>query len=754
MVRQLTITLKQLMMYSCDHPAVQAPMGHLHDTFQRFLSFRPSISFSEAEGRLLVDSEPYPGIDPAVTWFSRTLPQSGVGIVTFSRGMDRQGMELFLKVMAQKLSAPEAEAGIGPALEQQRVSGIKVEAVKYSRAPAGIDLLEDAVIMDFLQARGKEADLAGSAEALRKDPERLVALTLKLMTPGEAGGVSEGSLDAGALRGLYERLEKNLFPGQPGEWKELKRKIAYALIMNHPQLRAEVDKFQHDVASGFEELGKTLTPSLYKEMAARLVTASYCRGIGAPEEIRQVMSCLVPDLEEQQELLEVIKTRSGEWGLDEEKFRLLEEEVQWRNMSLEERAAILRNSSWADPRTYSNAKELLPLLLEQGRVEDVSGIVENFALALANAGSGEVPRYLEQVSGFVDLLAGCKEGEVPARRVLGRLLDLFKEEQDPERAGQLLRTLLDNAATMMRTGKADEGCHFFCLAVEEAASSSDWKRGLLNEAISGPAARECILGLVDRLKDPGLGYSAQVERMLRPISERAAPLLMERLVEEQDTASRARLLKLLSKLGPAAGKAALPYASDPRWFVVRNVAHIIGQVRLMVDEGILGAMLSHTEPRVRKEAIRCLMAIGPSEALRLVVPLTRDPDEGVQQEALEALASSGKAELIQPLLELVRTSPGPDPSSQPARIRAVQALGNARCTQAVPALVAVVSEKSALRYKESQELRLAAAAALGNIGGEEATACLKDVSRDFLRCEKPVREATERALAQARRGPQ
>ncbi len=171
--------------------------------------------------------------------------------------------------------------------------------------------------------------------------------------------------------------------------------------------------------------------------------------------------------------------------------------------------------------------------------------------------------------------------------------------------------------------------------------------------------------------------------------------------------------------------------NDSRWFVVRNAAALLGEMRVEHTDDALLPLLQHADERIRIAVARALVRVrsvkalqglhaavddsnaevrrlaaaafgiaGPSTggmrppAARLSVALERETDEDVALEMLAALGRLGSADAVQRLLRIaLPASPEPGTGARATsardswqRIAALEALVRARGNAVVPAI--------------------------------------------------------------------
>lgn len=250
----------------------------------------------------------------------------------------------------------------------------------------------------------------------------------------------------------------------------------------------------------------------------------------------------------------------------------------------------------------------------------------------------------------------------------------------------------------------------------------------------------CSSGLEPDLKE-------KIKQLLVFYRHASAPPLMERLSEEGAPPTRRALIETLVSLDDAAVPVLRNYLRDGRWFVVRNAAAILGEIRRPEAVSDFPPLLSHPDLRVRREVIRALTRIGGAESVAILLRPVEEEDAELSRQALLSLGALRDPTAVPVLLRLVERS---DPLQRRAEIRkgAIRALGEIGSPEALPALEKVLMRRSLWRRTVTDEIRAAAATALGEIGATESPAlekALEDHSPEVAR-------AAAQALKTCRKG--
>lgn len=308
---------------------------------------------------------------------------------------------------------------------------------------------------------------------------------------------------------------------------------------------------------------------------------------------------------------------------------------------------------------------------------------------------------VEELLARLDLeYADDRYGEIA--RLLGGECDRLKEREEFERLLPILDGLLGQA---WNPAKSLIKRSYALLAFEQIAS--------------GPMAGYLALLVEERGGDEREFLLA----VFRQLGHQAVEPLIERLALAETLAARKNLAAALVAVGEEAVGMLAEKLGDERWYVVRNVASILGEIGAGECVGSLVGALGHPDGRVRREVVRSLAMIGGNGAESALVALLGDQDPSVRRQAVVSLGQMRSRSAVEPLCTLVADR---DPllRSLPLKKDAVQSLGRIGDSRAVPVLAELLSGNRWLARRRWEELRIAAAAALGLLGDPQALAAL------------------------------
>jgi HEAT repeat protein len=220
--------------------------------------------------------------------------------------------------------------------------------------------------------------------------------------------------------------------------------------------------------------------------------------------------------------------------------------------------------------------------------------------------------------------------------------------------------------------------------------------------------------------------------------------LMQLLADENSVPKRKLLHEVLVRNGPTSLPVINEYLSDDRWFVVRNAVALLGDIRSQESLAELTLLLQHDEIRVRRETIRALTRIGGKRAIKILLETAASDDQELRRQAILSLGAM-RAAVAAPTLMTTLKRKNWSQRGIDLKKDTIHALGEIRDPEAIPELLKILKKKSWLHRQLNDELRVAAAAALGDIAEESTRYDLEKTTNDK---NKAVARAAAQALMQ------
>jgi hypothetical protein len=183
------------------------------------------------------------------------------------------------------------------------------------------------------------------------------------------------------------------------------------------------------------------------------------------------------------------------------------------------------------------------------------------------------------------------------------------------------------------------------------------------------------------LREDPVDFS-RVDLIVSVMGVNAAPTLLESLAESTSRTTRRGALDRLTRLGPGIVPFTGSRLRDTRWFVLRNMLALLRAVEHHMPAGELERFVTHTDARVRREAILLLIANPPARDRGIATGL-KDADTHVLRAVLQELRQRVPDAGVPVLAKRLRDGDFP----AELRVRALQLLGRSASTLALDALL-------------------------------------------------------------------
>lgn len=248
--------------------------------------------------------------------------------------------------------------------------------------------------------------------------------------------------------------------------------------------------------------------------------------------------------------------------------------------------------------------------------------------------------------------------------------------------------------------------------------------------------------LLESLEKRGCPEKDGILRVLAALGGKGAYRIIQRLCLAPGIFERRALATALVRIGPAACAPVIAMLKDERWYVVRNMVTILGELRCKEAVLPLKKPLYHEDQRVRKEAVRALMKIGGEASEAALISLLEDPDQVIARQAISACGLVKSAQAVTPLLALLERN---DLFLKQLGVKkdVALALGRIGDRRATPSLLKLLQARGFLAWGRWLDLKVTVASALCVMGDEAALPALQRFSAGSGALAEACRDAVE-----------
>lgn len=321
------------------------------------------------------------------------------------------------------------------------------------------------------------------------------------------------------------------------------------------------------------------------------------------------------------------------------------------------------------------------------------------------------------------------EARNPLDEVISILSAILLAEKSPEDFGEFVEIVGNLIGNLVHSGD-----------IRHALTLAGFMRDLAGNEALPPANREKAAramegrlseGLVRALKETidttDKITPEELRKLLQLFGVSAIKPMCELLGVVEKMKMRKAIIDTLAEVGRDAPEAFLPFLSDSRWFLVRNMLHVLARIGSPKGVEAAGRLIGHPEPRVRREVLQYIERTPDARAKSAVMKFLQDESSAIRIRALQVLAGSRVAAALRPIAAMAQAKDfeGREISEKKAVFEALGELGG---DQVVPMLRSMLIKKYWFNREKERDAVICAVAGLRKAGTAEALRVLQEAA--------------------------
>ncbi len=749
-LRLFALTWKNLWLYSEYHPLGKSSLRKCFDILHLILNDRSVFSVGTAEDRILaeeivMDEEKY-----VMDSIAREFSHRDIFSLVFHRGIRREDLKSLFALLIMRPEQLKRMGGLANLIEQRNIKFIQSNTVKFGKITENQELVDmalaeriltgakvtsssDATIPSLnqkfdsrpLSGIGPAISPAFSLDELSTDPAKISFLFTKTLEHIRSESLSGSATNEDILSAL-KHLGRMLQEQAGGQWNKL-RIIFARLLLN---LKPEIQKFviEHGHSDTIKDsFLKSFVSFLPEERFGDLIASQFAAGLREPKDLANFLLKLLPLKEKRDRAFPTIREKLCAAGASDEFVRQVQQELDWLHFSLHEKTQRLLAGDLIWKKSFQTIMEIIEEARQTLSNDQAVALIQKYLSGLIHP-SHDVRKAV--IDNAIPLYIFMKNHLhfAPQRFQLQNLLfRRLKDEHHLELFEDIVKSIMATAASEIDAGDYSESIVILGKlkdSISEDFRNDPRKRGILNAEISQMASEDFLKNILEEhLNSMGKG-EAILPKFFEIFGSSAVPFLIERLGVEKNRKKRFKISALLKSMKQRALPQLLSCLEDERWYLIRNVIFIIGEIADSTTIQFLKHPLRHPDHKVRRETVRALHKIGGDEALASISEMMSDPDPSVAATATELLGTINYPKAIEKMLLIASREKPFEGASDLQRRIAIENLGKLKISDAVPCCIQIIKKRRLLSAKEDSDIRRAAVQALADIGGEPAREAL------------------------------
>ena len=603
----LQVAIRKVGLYSFSHTVVPGLLENLETNFKVLFESVEGVTFGITRHEFLFQDTSLSAGNPVIRELARGLNQFGLAGMSFSKGLTKEDILKFLRLLVEGRGQPPEQRERMIAQLHQEVPAIRLKLIRFGEALKGpqetVDpeirekteqqekVLWRGLVKQLLDQNAKTGQSMLSMNADEKiDLEKLGELINQLCR--ESGPESKRSelTIAGFLQAQTEGRTLD-----PEQRMHLYRELSEMLSNLDPAVREQIFRFSvegtENGKASVEDLLEFLPETQLVEILNQIQLSN--QGVSAP-----MLSLLnkLTDLSAKNEKIKEMLTSKLENHQD-----LFQE--------------LFTNRA---NRTYypSSYRSLLDQELTHQPVEK-----ENTPIAeMKEIEPDAVNHHLGLV--ILELLDGPIRSQPEYEGLIRQITRLLTEGLGDQSHAVLKETL--------------------SILFRKLKSADETSRPFIQKEIKNFIKPEVFAGLLQSLRTEGDERVGDLLGQLRELAgSEGIPLLLDLLEVEENLSVRKRLLQWIIQCGPAVIPMAVQRLKNPKWYVVRNMLVLLKDLGAKEALPDILRSLQQDSSKLRMAALQAIESLGKGTDIfnRAISMALRDTDPAVFRKAVSMILS-------------------------------------------------------------------------------------------------------------------
>jgi hypothetical protein len=611
-VIELNISRKNVGIYPPGHVQITKSIDRAFDMLLKLFALRAEMTLGVAKDTLFVGQDYLDQQNPVYRDFALSLYNQGIAAVTFIRGLDREQLVRFHRIITTKPEEISSMGGIAKVVENAGIPNIRVMAINYG----SFHLTEE---MEITHSHAKSKDETGPG--LWGDfVSHLSAGTIAV--PGQEEGISlkdAEQIDPTELARLLN--DRKLDPS-------IALQSYDRVISSHVRVRAEQRQLTRDQSQTLRSLN-SLLKDLHPDLRKQFLSVTFQKTADAsPAVTEEIMGGLTDDM-----VIEMLQQANAEG-------REISPTLTGLLQKLASAGGPQAGMTVPTPSAGQAAAALTPdqfkALFNREKYENyISGEYDNVLKRLATRQTTAAPS-----SGTfpIDEYSASMTDEKLDYQIGRVLLGFIDEEIEDDDYGEFLKKVISNIPELLKTEQLSL-LHdtFETLRLHSREKRSLTIKAMVDVALKSfrdPAFITSLAEAFDATKNKD--HARAAGQFLLALGQDALPAVFELYGRDEAAGGKRAVFDLLCRFGNAAVQEAVKRLDEPRPAFVRNLVMLI---RWGWDGSVapsLRPLLKHSAPEVRMETLTALLRFhhtAATEALRSAIR-SADPDESAHAVSL------------------------------------------------------------------------------------------------------------------------
>jgi diguanylate cyclase (GGDEF)-like protein len=664
-IRSLLAALKTISLYPPTNRIREESVKKVYERVKEMLKGIPSLTFSELERILLVNGKRPPHRqekEAASESFIALMSEKDIKAIQFLPGVEDKEINALITALSQETDDLRKEGGLVGILTQQKVNNIKIDTADYGRLAVKKvshpiqERLSNVMLLDFLLGKTPEqkiAETAVLAKKLKEAPQAfakdLVEAT-KVITQQSGLKAADTHAQAKIIAEGIEKITKEVLPGGLQAHREDLVRLFSSL--DKPLQSDLISLVTQPQKEGMDTMREVVS-SLSESEVVDAITSGYNKDKDPVPYINDLFNKLTVQPERKEKIKPLLEEKLKEMGLGEAEISFATQK-EYKSLTLDEKLDTLFK---LPPELYhsfdqDNIKALIVELVSAGRKDNLKALIMHLMAQLEKAPSSAKEIIYQILGDFINLVPPSSyEFDTIILEVFLPITRRIEEEGVPLYPLLLgdieiaLNWVVSSVSSLelerwiMRQRFISLSNLILALYKElEANMESEEisrKKELIRDLLFRFSKSGLIEVLIQQLEDPSLDYNSTIEELILKFGASSLDVLIKMITQTQDSSFesylyRRKISNILLRMDKTALDKIKNYIAiekDP--IKLRLLIEVIGYEKGAELMDVLQSLISHNDPKIRKEVVLILSNIVDSRSIKLLSEMSKDTEATV-----------------------------------------------------------------------------------------------------------------------------
>jgi len=657
-VIEFNIARRNVAIYPKDHPLVETSLNRVFDLLQRLFELRSEITLAVARDTLVIGEYFLDKKNPVYREFALSLNNMNIASVTFLSGLTKDELYSFNRFISENAHESSIEV-LETTLKEHNLTYIKIGFIDYSvfyldegktDKRTTDEHLWERYIFGLLEGRLQTADVADVVHEI--PPEALAGLINKVAA---ADNLKEETYEK-VITTYLKKSSERAFSGE-----ELKRLL--------------------DFING-------LRPELKKQFLSSAVGTVAMDIHSATKAIRDM------PVEKVIELLSTINEQKV--AVPQALMNLLDELSKLKPAGIDD--ITFRDGHIADD--IFLPPDVMGLLGEGEFRAFVSETYQKEIQRLLKFDASKV--YVEEAREYekewTDEHIERNFNQTLLELILSDTPDIISQEENE----YFVNVLKEQSEQFINTGQYGQILKIF--GVLKSGGAVRNFPDITSEILNYYNSPEFISLIVDSFRIIGRQVREDAILLCEYYGEKLVPALIDALIKEESQTIRSFLISLIVHLGDKVVPEAIKHLNDSRWFIKRNMLHVLSECGSEDALKYVRPYCRHENPKVSFQAIKYLLKVGDKYGVEALSEHLKSESGDIAEQAVFLTGVFKVRDLVPDLINMLekRAKSGADFYY---KIPVVRALGQIGDPRAVSTLRNILLARSLLSKGPLEKLK-------------------------------------------------